>query len=114
MINRETAYKTAILPDAQEKVTARGEARCPVRAEYYIGEEAEKHWHQDKLHGIERIWDLKSKLAPGFPRYWLHGERARKPVYLKAITQDNTLPSLLPEDDNPNRIFPSLIEDRRN
>ncbi len=69
----------------------------------------EKHWHQDKLHGIERLWDPKSKLVRGFPHFWLHGERVRKPVYLKAITQDDTLPSLLPEDDNPDRAFPRKI-----
>ena len=72
---------------------------------------AEKHWYLDKLHGIERLWDQKSKLARGFPRYWLHGERVHKPTYLKAATLDSTLPPLLPEENHPNRRFPSPIED---
>ncbi|MBB6050695.1 toxin-antitoxin system YwqK family antitoxin [Armatimonas rosea] len=75
---------------------------------------AEKHWYQDQLHGIERLWDQKGKLARGFSRYWLHGERVGKPLYLHAIAQDNTLPSLLPEADNPDRTFPREIAEALN
>jgi len=69
----------------------------------------EQHWFADKLHGMERRWSPTGKLQRGFPRYWVDGQRVRKPSYIKAATQDTTLPPLRPEDDLPERTYPPEI-----
>lgn len=69
----------------------------------------EQHWFAGKLHGIERRWSPTGKLLRGNPRYWIDGQRVRKPTYVKAATQDTTLPPLRPEDDLPERDFPPEV-----
>jgi hypothetical protein len=71
----------------------------------------EKHWHQGKLHGIERKWNSKRNLSRGFPRHWIHGELVTKHEYLKTLSVDCTLIPVSSKDNNPYRIFPPLIKD---
>jgi hypothetical protein len=68
--------------------------------------EEERHWVDGNRHGIEREWNHLGRLARGYPRYWVHGERVTKRQYLKAAATDPSLPPFRPEDNRPERAFP--------
>ena len=70
----------------------------------------ELHWHEGEYHGIEREWNLSSKLRRGYPRYWIKGDRVTKREYLRAAKTDRTLPPFRLEDNSPRRRFPAEIE----
>lgn len=70
----------------------------------------ELHWHQGKLHGIERMWNDKGTLKRGYPKYWIQDRAVGKRVYVKAAEQDSTLPAFLESKNNPHRQFPPEIE----
>lgn len=57
-------------------------------------------------HGIEREWNGAGKLARGFPRYWVAGERVDRRTYSRARHTDATLPAIDAKDDRPRRTPP--------
>ena len=65
----------------------------------------EKHFHENREHGIERQW-REGRLKRGYPRYWVKGERVTKRQYLSAAKKDATLPPYRVEDDSPERPLP--------
>jgi hypothetical protein len=69
----------------------------------------ERHWSHGYRHGIERDWNIRGRLSRGYPRYWVHGERVTKRQYLKAASQDPSLPPFRPEDNEPRRTFPPEV-----
>ena len=81
----------------------------------------ESHWHEGKLHGIERRWnnygDLCGRLNRGYPKYWIKNRQVTRRRYLIECRKDSTLPAYRTSDDLPRRIFPAplarLIKDRR-
>jgi hypothetical protein len=70
----------------------------------------ERHWHQGKFHGIERMWNEQGRLKRGFPKYWIQGQAVRKPVYLRASGKDDSLPSFKEKENRPRRKFSEEIE----
>lgn len=70
----------------------------------------ERHWHQGKFHGIERMWNNKGSLHRGYPKYWIQGEAVNKRMYLKAAKRDKILPIFHEQDNQPQRQFPLEIE----
>jgi hypothetical protein len=71
--------------------------------------DAERHFWEDYLHGIERVWNSKHRLKRGFPRYWIHGNRVTKRQYLRACLKDFTLPPFREKDNRPQREFPEEV-----
>jgi hypothetical protein len=71
----------------------------------------ERHWHQGKVHGIERMWNDKGRLHRGYPKYWIQGQAVNKRIYLKAAKHDENLPIFREEDNHTQRQFPPEIED---
>jgi antitoxin component YwqK of YwqJK toxin-antitoxin module len=69
----------------------------------------ERHWADGSRHGVEREWNTRGRLARGYPRYWVRGERVTKRQYLKAASHDLTLPPFRPEENAPERSFPPEI-----
>jgi hypothetical protein len=70
----------------------------------------ERHWHEGKYHGIERMWNHRRRLRGGYPKYWIHGQAVTKRDYLKAVKSDKTLPSFRARDNSPRRRFPPEIQ----
>jgi hypothetical protein len=70
----------------------------------------ERYWCNGKAHGIEREWNDHGRLARGWPRYFIHGERTDKRRYTRAQHFDPTLPSFRSEDQFPNRTLPRGFE----
>ena len=70
----------------------------------------ELHWHQGKLHGIERMWNDKGRLHREYPKYWIQGQAVNKRVYVRAVKRDETLPAFRESDNHPHRKFPREIE----
>jgi hypothetical protein len=66
----------------------------------------ERHWADGDRHGIEREWNSEGRLARGYPRYWVRGERVTKRQYMKAAAADPSLPPFRIEDNRPERAFP--------
>ena len=66
----------------------------------------ERHWHQGKVHGIERMWNREGGLKRGYPRYWIRNQAVSKRVYIKAAQQDETLPEVREIENRPERRFP--------
>lgn len=70
----------------------------------------ERHWQRGIYHGIERMWNEKSRLKRSYPKYWVQGQKVSKRVYLKAAERDKTLPKYRERDNRPQRKFPPEIE----
>jgi hypothetical protein len=72
----------------------------------------ERHWSLDEAHGIEREWDVKGRLRPGFPKFYVGGRRVTRKVYQRECNGDPSLPPYRAEDDQPQRKFPPSIARR--
>ena len=70
----------------------------------------ERHWHQGKVHGIERIWNPEGRLKRGYPKFWIRNQAVSKRVYIKAAEKDKTLPEYRETDDRPERRFPVEVQ----
>jgi antitoxin component YwqK of YwqJK toxin-antitoxin module len=70
----------------------------------------ERHWREGLLHGIERVWNNKSKLHRGYPKFWIQDQAVTKRKYLKTVEVDKTLPPFRVEDNHPQRQFPTVIK----
>jgi antitoxin component YwqK of YwqJK toxin-antitoxin module len=57
-------------------------------------------------HGIERRWNDLGRLARGYPRYFVSGERVPKRAYLAARKSDPSLPVDRRDHDRPGRRWP--------
>lgn len=69
----------------------------------------ERHFQNDHLHGIERLWKHQGRLRRGYPRYWVNNVRVAKRQYLCACAKDPTLPPFRETDNRPQRRFPSEV-----
>jgi hypothetical protein len=72
----------------------------------------EHHWWHDEPHGIEREWNNKGSLRPGFPKFYVRGSRVSRQAYQRQQSHDPSLPAYRAEDDRPQRIFPPVIDRR--
>lgn len=63
----------------------------------------ERHWSMNELHGIEREWNDRRSLRPGFPRFYVRGRRVTRPSYDRKQKRDASLPPYTPEDNRPQR-----------
>jgi hypothetical protein len=72
----------------------------------------EGHWSDDEAHGIERAWDAKGKLRPGFPKFYVRGKRVTRQAYERKQEHDPTLPAYRTEDNRPQRTFPPFVARR--
>jgi hypothetical protein len=63
----------------------------------------EAYWRASVLHGIEREWNARGRLARGYPRYWTNGSRVTKQAYLAACKRDSSLPLFQLRDQKPAR-----------
>jgi hypothetical protein len=70
---------------------------------------AERHWHDGRLHGIEREWNRSGRLKRGYPKYHIRGERVSKRAYVKACRKDPSLPIFESADNEPVRCILSAI-----
>jgi len=68
----------------------------------------EKHWHEGKLHGVERFW-VGKKLRRSYPKYWVQDKAVTKRQYVRAAQKDPTLPPFRVKDNSPTREFPPEI-----
>lgn len=66
----------------------------------------ETHLAAGLEHGIERRWNDRGRLARGYPRYWIRGERVPRRRYLRAQREDATLVPYREADDRPVRRRP--------
>jgi antitoxin component YwqK of YwqJK toxin-antitoxin module len=66
----------------------------------------EQHFKDDVEHGIYREWNKKKSLSPGFPQYYVNGQKVSKKQYLKACTQDDFLPKFQAMDNYSHRELP--------
>jgi hypothetical protein len=85
--------------------------------EWWINEDQqsvyeERHWSDEQAHGIEREWDFKRKLRPGFPKFFVRGERVTKRAYAREQRRDPSLPIYRAEEDRPHRKFPPIVQRR--
>lgn len=69
----------------------------------------ERFFCQDRLHGIERLWNAHGRMRRGYPKYWIHGQQTTRRRYLAAALTDPSLPPLRTEDNSPQRSFPPLV-----
>lgn len=69
-----------------------------------------RHWHQGKVHGIERMWNHEGQLKRGYPKYWIRNQADSKRVYIKAAEKDETLPKVRETENRPERRFPVEIQ----
>ena len=72
----------------------------------------ERHWSDDEAHGIEREWDGRGKLRPGFPKFYIRGSRVTRQAYERERHDDSSLPPYQVEDNRPQRTFPPMIDRR--
>lgn len=71
---------------------------------------SETEWLDGEWHGAKREWD-DERLLPGFPKFFVRGERVAKRTYLKLAGKDSSLPPYRPEADSPARSLPrSFLE----
>ncbi len=70
---------------------------------------SEGHFAVGLEHGIFREWNEQGRLKRGSPRYFVEGEQVDRRAYLRKCESDPTLPSILAEDDRPNRTRPPAI-----
>jgi hypothetical protein len=69
----------------------------------------ERHFWNDKAHGIERSWNQHGRLHRGYPKYWVNHKRVSKRQYIRACTKDPTLSPFREQDNLPKRKFPPEI-----
>jgi len=72
----------------------------------------ERHWSRDAAHGIEREWNDKGTLEPGFPKFYVRGRRVTRKVYERERADDRSLPPYQLEDNQPQRDFPPAVARR--
>jgi hypothetical protein len=72
----------------------------------------ERHWSLDDAHGIEREWNEKGTLRPGFPKFYVRDRRVTRKVYERERVRDRSLPPYRIEDNQPQRGFPPVIARR--
>jgi hypothetical protein len=71
---------------------------------------SERHFRDNRKHGIERSWNQNGRLDRGYPRYWVSGRRVTKQQYLRECRKDATIPPFRDLDNRPNRPFPPEIK----
>lgn len=71
---------------------------------------SERHFQDNRQHGIERSWNSRGRLDRGYPRYWVNGERVTKRKYLRECCHDSSLPRFREEDNRPVRKFPREVK----
>jgi hypothetical protein len=69
----------------------------------------ERHFSDDHLHGIERLWNPEGRLRRGYPKYWVKSMPVTKRQYERACAADSTLPLFLEKGNRPRRKFPPEI-----
>ena len=69
----------------------------------------ERHWVDDEAHGIEREWNHRTRLRPGFPKFYVSGKRVSRKAYERERNRDPSLPPYRIEDNQPWRRFPAII-----
>lgn len=72
----------------------------------------ERHWSLDDAHGVEREWNEKGTLCPGFPKFYVRGRRVTRKAYERERVDDPSLPPYRIEDNQPQRDFPPVIARR--
>lgn len=72
----------------------------------------ERHWSDDEAHGIEREWNGRGRLRPGFPKFYIRGSRVTRQAYERERHHDSSLPPYQVEDNRPQRTFPPVIDRR--
>jgi hypothetical protein len=72
----------------------------------------ERHWSDDDEHGIEREWDHKGRLRPGFPKFYVRGSRMTRQAYEREQNNDPSLPAYRIEDNRARRSFPLVVARR--
>jgi antitoxin component YwqK of YwqJK toxin-antitoxin module len=65
----------------------------------------ERHFWNNKVHGIERSWNQHGRLRRGYPKYWVSDERVSKRQYIRACAKDPTLPPFRERDNLRKRKF---------
>ena len=70
----------------------------------------ETHFWAGRRHGIERYWNLTSRLHRGYPRYWVSDTRVSKRHYVRACIKDPALPPYRERDNKPTRKFPEEVQ----
>lgn len=70
----------------------------------------ERHWNMGKLHGIERLWNSKGRLRPGYPKFYAADEPVTRQKYIKLTLTDTTLPVFRESDNLPHREMPAEVE----
>jgi hypothetical protein len=66
----------------------------------------ERHFRDNELHGIERVWNWRGRLQRGYPRYWVRNRRVTKNRYMRLCLMDTALPRFRVADNSPERVFP--------
>jgi antitoxin component YwqK of YwqJK toxin-antitoxin module len=66
----------------------------------------ESYWWEGAEHGIHREWRVDGRLKPGFPKFYLRGEKVTKAVYARAALSDKTLPEYTAKGDTARRAQP--------
>jgi len=69
----------------------------------------EQHFWENLQHGVQRSWNCRGRLRRGYPRYWVEGRQVSKRDYLRARTNDPSLPPVRESDNRPRRKFPSEV-----
>ncbi|TWU29909.1 toxin-antitoxin system YwqK family antitoxin [Bythopirellula polymerisocia] len=54
--------------------------------------------HEDKLHGVSRMLDLKGKMQAGYPRYFVSGQEVTEQEFVTAAKEDSLLQVSLNQD----------------
>ncbi len=81
--------------------------------EWWANEDQVTVWHElhwrDGRHGIERQWDHKGNLDPGFPKFHIEDAVVDKKTYIERQKTDASLPRYAEEDDRNTRSFPDDV-----
>ena len=82
--------------------------------EWWLGAEQsgvtrESHFAGGRAHGIQRDWNHAGRLRRGYPKYFINGQQVTKRQYLRATSQDASLPPFRAEDNHPQRQFPPEV-----
>ena len=67
----------------------------------------ERHFQEDRMHGIEREWNERGTLRRGYPRYWVNGRRVTKRQYLRECVKDASLPHFSSSRQSASEELPS-------
>ena len=75
----------------------------------------EEHWWNDSQHGISRRWEgtKDSRLAQGYPEFYVNGKQVGKVDYMCLSQEDPTLPSYREKDNSPFRTLPRMAKQQR-